>query len=85
MNFKEPFIIINSDLVSIAVNKWNLDYLKNNFTELKCNVFRSKTKEFLYWDETKIKNVDDFKKPTQRMQISFDEFHEKLLLTQDDW
>ena len=50
---RKPVVLTQGKLVSSAQGKWTLDYLEANLRGLPCNVFRSASRDFTYWDETK--------------------------------
>lgn len=73
-NLQKPFIIENSDLASHAVRNWSLDYLKQELNDSNLNVFESNNNLFKFWDETKVRNIQNFQKPTNRKEMRFDNF-----------
>jgi hypothetical protein len=69
-------VITNSGLVQSAIDKWNLDYLKEHLNKSSYHVYRSQTNRFLYWDDKKCsdKTLANFKKPTELIEMNFNDF-----------
>jgi hypoxia-inducible factor 1-alpha inhibitor (HIF hydroxylase) len=65
-------------LIESAIKKWDLNYLKIHLKNSAYNVYRSKTKNFLYWDDKKVGDFKDFKPPTDLLQMNFNEFVDKI-------
>uniref|UniRef100_A0A2P2I6F5 Hypoxia-inducible factor 1-alpha inhibitor n=2 Tax=Hirondellea gigas TaxID=1518452 RepID=A0A2P2I6F5_9CRUS len=75
---EKPVVLTDAKLCDSAL-KWNLDYLAQHIGPAKHVVFASQCDEFKYYDETKISQYcPNFKRPTQRLEITFQEFANKL-------
>ena len=77
---RKPVVLTQAKLVSSAQGKWTLDYLEANLRDLPCNVFRSSSREFTYWDETK--NAAGYPVSgtsfTERLSMSITDFAARL-------
>lgn len=74
----KPVVLTDTNLVSSAL-KWNLDYLEKNLGDGTFTVYISKNNKFKYYDDTKIQeHCLDFVAPTERVDMKFIEFSERL-------
>lgn len=75
--FQNPVVLTDSNLVQTAL-KWDLDYLKENIGKGDFSVYSSETKKFMYYDERRAESWPDFKPPTTRLTMQFDEFYKQI-------
>lgn len=65
--------------MTTAINKWDIDYLKENLGSGDYTVFTSRNGQFKYFDESKAKDCkEDFTPPTKKMEMKIWDFAEKL-------
>ncbi|XP_060075232.1 hypoxia-inducible factor 1-alpha inhibitor-like [Ylistrum balloti] len=72
-----PVVLTDTNLVTSALH-WDLDYLSKNIGDGEFVVHISKNKNFQYCDDKKSVNVKDFRMPTEKQDMKFSEFVEKL-------
>ena len=70
-------LITNSGIISTAL-KWDLNYLKANLGQGGFSVYTSKTCKFMYYDDKRANDWPDFVPPTQRCDMKFQEFFERI-------
>lgn len=72
-------VILGTNLVKSAVEKWNLKYMEENMSDGLKTVYFSKTHIFKYFDDTKMlsrtnsKGVE-FTPPIRKVEMSIKEF-----------
>ncbi|EGW03881.1 Hypoxia-inducible factor 1-alpha inhibitor [Cricetulus griseus] len=74
---QEPVVLTDTNLVYPAL-KWDLEYLQENIGNGDFSVYSASTHKFLYYDEKKMTNFQNFKPRSSREEIKFHEFVEKL-------
>ncbi|KAL1788696.1 paired box protein Pax-2 isoform X5 [Sigmodon hispidus] len=74
---EEPVVLTDTNLVYPAL-KWDLEYLQENIGNGDFSVYSASTHKFLYYDEKKMANFQNFKPRSNREEIKFHEFVEKL-------
>ena len=75
---QKPVVLIDANLCDAAL-KWNLTYLEEHIGTGNHAVFASPTNNFKYYDEVKARQFSpDFVRPTQRLEMSFQEFAKKV-------
>ena len=72
-----PVVIRDTNLVASALH-WDLDYLEENIGDGRFTVYQSSNTKFKYFDEKKIENVRNFRKPMEATEMKFSHFVEKL-------
>lgn len=70
-------MLTDTNLVYPAL-KWDLDYLQENIGHGDFSVYSASTHKFLYYDEKKMANFQNFKPRSNRAEMKFHEFVEKL-------
>ncbi|KAF2361559.1 JmjC domain [Trinorchestia longiramus] len=70
---EKPVILTNTGLCNPAL-KWDLNYLEKHIGTSEHVVFASNSNIFKYYDEHKIKFCPDFKRPTEKMEMTFKDF-----------
>jgi hypoxia-inducible factor 1-alpha inhibitor (HIF hydroxylase) len=70
----KPVVIKNTNLVEPACRKWTLNYLKQTLKTSTYHVFRSSSSRFMYWDDKKMNDIKNFKKPSESLKMTFNEF-----------
>jgi hypoxia-inducible factor 1-alpha inhibitor (HIF hydroxylase) len=70
----QPFVIKDTRLVEPACQKWTLSYLKEHLTASNYHVFRADSRRFMYWDDKKMGDMKNFKKPSESLKMSVKEF-----------
>ncbi|KAM6184796.1 hypoxia-inducible factor 1-alpha inhibitor [Rhynchocyon petersi] len=73
----EPVVLTDTNLVYPAL-KWDLEYLQENIGNGDFSVYSASTHKFLYYDEKKMANFQNFKPRSNREEMKFHEFVEKL-------
>ena len=74
VNNGKPVVIKNTNLVESACRNWTLKYLKEHLTTDTYHVFRATSSRFMYWDDKKMSDVKNFKKPSESLKMSFQDF-----------
>ncbi|KAM9197300.1 hypoxia-inducible factor 1-alpha inhibitor isoform 2-T2 [Dugong dugon] len=74
---EEPVVLTDTNLVYPAL-KWDLEYLQENIGNGDFSVYSASTHKFLYYDEKKMTNFQNFKPRSNREEMKFHEFVEKL-------
>lgn len=70
-------VLTDTNLVYPAL-KWDLDYLQENIGNGDFSVYNASTYKFLYYDEKKMANFKNFKPKSNREEMKFSEFVERL-------
>ena len=82
--FQTPVIFTDSNLVTPAIAKWNLDYLASNLGDGNYSVYESKDHRFKYFDEKKAKVHKQFQNPMKRVEMKFQDFVTKIRAAKPD-
>lgn len=75
--FQEPVVLTDTNLVYPAL-KWDIAYLRENIGNGDFSVYISENHKFLYYDEKKMCNFENFVPKSQRMEMKFSEFVDKM-------
>ena len=70
-------MLTNSDIIATAL-KWDLNYLRENIGPGNFSVYSSKTSKFMYFDDKRAKDWPNFVPPTERHEMKFEEFFERI-------
>ncbi|KAL1518039.1 hypothetical protein ABEB36_001725 [Hypothenemus hampei] len=79
----KPVVILGSDIVKSAKNRWTPEYLEENLGNSGHTVFLSKGHKFKYYDESKILSRTnshgvEFTPPTKKIRMKIGDFMKKL-------
>uniref|UniRef100_A0A1A8GXL8 Hypoxia-inducible factor 1-alpha inhibitor n=1 Tax=Nothobranchius korthausae TaxID=1143690 RepID=A0A1A8GXL8_9TELE len=74
---EEPVVLMDTNLVYPAL-KWDIPYLLENIGNGDFSVYISENHKFLYYDEKKMPNCKNFVPKSQRMEMKFSEFVDKM-------
>lgn len=74
---QEPVVLTDTNLVYPAL-KWDLNYLKENMGNGDFSVYIAQNHKFLYFDEKKMVNFENFVPMSRRTEMKFSEFVEKV-------
>ncbi|XP_069466589.1 hypoxia-inducible factor 1-alpha inhibitor [Ambystoma mexicanum] len=77
LDCEEPVVLTDTNLVYTAL-KWDLDYLQENIGTGDFSVYSTNGHKFLYYDEKKMAYFKDFKPKSQREEMKFVDFVQKL-------
>lgn len=80
--FQEPVVLTDTNLVYPAL-KWDIAYLQENIGNGDFSVYTAENHKFLYYDEKKMSNFENFVPKSQRMEMKFSEFVEKMHKTEE--
>lgn len=80
--FQEPVVLTDTNLVYPAL-KWDIDYLQENIGNGDFSVYTAHNHKFLYYDEKKMANFKNFVPKSERMEMKFSEFVEKMHKTEE--
>lgn len=75
--FQEPVVLTDTNLVYPAL-KWDIPYLMENIGNGDFSVYTAEKHKFLYYDEKKMANFENFVPKSHRMEMKFSEFVEKM-------
>lgn len=75
--FQEPVVLTDTNLVYPAL-KWDIPYLMENIGNGDFSVYTAEKHKFLYYDEKKMANFENFVPKSRRMEMKFSEFVEKM-------
>lgn len=75
--FQEPVVLTDTNLVYPAL-KWDIAYLRENIGNGDFSVYISENHKFLYYDEKKMCNFENFVPKSRRMEMKFSEFVDKM-------
>lgn len=70
-------VLTDTNLVYPAL-KWDLGYLQENIGGGDFSVYTAENHKFLYYDEKKIANIEHFVPKSQRTEMKFPEFVDKM-------
>ncbi|XP_041364031.1 hypoxia-inducible factor 1-alpha inhibitor-like [Gigantopelta aegis] len=73
----QPVVLTDTNLVTSALH-WNEAFLRTHIGDGKFTVFTSDSHKFLYYDDKKLKFVPNFKPPTRHLEMTFDQFIDKI-------
>jgi len=76
-SLQEPVVLTDTNLVYPAL-KWDLQYLQENIGLGDFSVYLAENHKFLYYDEKKMGNVENFVPTSRRMEMKFSEFVDKM-------
>lgn len=82
INNEEPVVLTDTNLVYPAL-KWDIGYLQENIGNGDFSVYTSDNHKFLYYDEKKMCNFQNFVPKSRRMEMKFSEFVLKLHETEE--
>ncbi|XP_034040551.1 hypoxia-inducible factor 1-alpha inhibitor [Thalassophryne amazonica] len=82
INKEEPVVLTDTNLVYPAL-KWDIAYLQENIGNGDFSVYVAENHKFLYFDEKKMANFKNFIPKSQRMEMKFCEFVDKMHKTED--
>lgn len=80
--WQEPVVLTDTNLVYPAL-KWDIPYLLENIGNGDFSVYMSENHKFLYYDEKKMPNFENFVPKSQRMEMKFSEFVDKMHQTEE--
>ncbi|MGH0117297.1 UNVERIFIED_CONTAM: hypothetical protein FKN15_013820 [Acipenser sinensis] len=78
----EPVVLTDTNLVYPAL-KWDTDFLQENIGDGGFSVYIAQTHKFLYYDEKKMANVENFTQKSRRVEMKFSEFVDKMHETEE--
>lgn len=70
-------MLTDTNLVYPAL-KWDISYLQENIGNGDFSVYISENHRFLYYDEKKMSNFENFVPKSRRIEMKFSEFVEKM-------
>lgn len=79
---QEPVVLTDTNLVYPAL-KWDIGYLQENIGNGDFSVYTAENHKFLYYDEKKMANFENFVPRSQRMEMKFSEFVDKMHKTEE--
>ncbi|XP_013890051.1 hypoxia-inducible factor 1-alpha inhibitor [Austrofundulus limnaeus] len=82
INNEEPVVLTDTNLVYPAL-KWDIPYLLENIGSGDFSVYMSENHKFLYYDEKKMSNFENFVPKSRRMEMKFSEFVDKMQKTEE--
>uniref|UniRef100_A0A8C9WTL0 Hypoxia-inducible factor 1-alpha inhibitor n=1 Tax=Scleropages formosus TaxID=113540 RepID=A0A8C9WTL0_SCLFO len=77
INNEEPVVLTDTSLVCPAL-KWDLSYLQENIGNGDFSVYIAQNHKFLYYDEKKMANFENFIPQSQRVEMKFSEFVSRM-------
>ncbi|KAM9559673.1 hypoxia-inducible factor 1-alpha inhibitor-like isoform 1-T1 [Salvelinus alpinus] len=83
INNEEPLVLTDTNLVYPAL-KWDVPYLQENIGSGDFSVYIAENHKFLYYDEKKMANFDNFSPKSRRIDMKFSDFVEKMEKTQEE-
>ncbi|CAM9206457.1 unnamed protein product, partial [Lampetra planeri] len=82
INNEEPVVLTDTNLVYPAL-KWDIAYLQENIGNGDFSVYIAENHKFLYYDEKKMSNFENFVPTSRRMEMKFSEFVQKMHETEE--
>lgn len=79
---QEPVVLTDTSLVYPAL-KWDIPYLQENIGNGDFSVYTAENHKFLYYDEKKMANFQDFVPKSHRLEMKFSEFVDKMHQTEE--
>ncbi|RXM98599.1 Hypoxia-inducible factor 1-alpha inhibitor [Acipenser ruthenus] len=79
---EEPVVLTDTNLVYPAL-KWDTDFLQESIGDGDFSVYIAQTHKFLYYDEKKMANVENFTPKSRRVEMKFSEFVDKMHETEE--
>ncbi|TRY95939.1 hypothetical protein DNTS_001946 [Danionella cerebrum] len=73
INNEEPVVLTDTSLVYPAL-KWDIPYLQENIGDGDFSVYTAENHKFLYYDEKKMVNFQDFVPKSHRTEMKFSDF-----------
>ncbi|XP_070981087.1 hypoxia-inducible factor 1-alpha inhibitor-like isoform X1 [Oncorhynchus clarkii lewisi] len=83
INNEEPLVLTDTNLVYPAL-KWDVAYLQENIGSGDFSVYIAENHKFLYYDEKKMANFENFLPKSRRIDMKFSDFVEKMEKTQEE-
>lgn len=74
-------VLTDTNLVYPAL-KWDINYLHENIGNGDFSVYVAENHKFLYYDEKKMSNFENFMPKSRRSEMKFSEFVEKMRQTE---
>uniref|UniRef100_A0A8C1Q5Q6 Hypoxia inducible factor 1 subunit alpha inhibitor n=1 Tax=Cyprinus carpio TaxID=7962 RepID=A0A8C1Q5Q6_CYPCA len=81
INNEVPVVLTDTNLVYPAL-KWDIPYLQENIGNGDFSVYIAENHKFLYYDEKKMANFQDFVPKSRRIEMKFSEFVDKMHQTE---
>lgn len=75
-------MLTDTNLVYPAL-KWDIGYLHENIGNGDFSVYIAESHKFLYYDEKKMSNFENFVPKSHRIEMKFSEFVEKMRQTEE--
>lgn len=75
-------MLTDTSLVYPAL-KWDIPYLQENIGSGDFSVYIAENHKFLYYDEKKMVNFEDFVPKSRRIEMKFSEFVDKMHQTEE--
>lgn len=79
---EEPVVLTDTNLVYPAL-KWDVNYLQEHIGNGDFSVYLAQNHRFLYYDEKKMPNCEHFVPKSQRLEMKFSEFVDKMKETEE--
>lgn len=76
-------VLTDTNLVYPAL-KWDIPYLQENIGSGDFSVYIAENHKFLYYDEKKMANFENFSPKSRRIDMKFSDFVEKMEKTQKE-
>lgn len=70
-------VLTDTNLVFPAL-KWDINYLQENIGNGDFSVYIAENHKFLYYDEKKMSNFENFVPKSRRIEMKFSEFVERM-------
>ena len=82
VHLQEPVVLTDTNLVYPAL-KWDIAYLQENIGNGDFSVYTAEKHKFLYYDEKKMSNYENFVPKSTRLEMKFSEFVDKMHKTEE--
>lgn len=79
--FQQPVVLTDTNLVYPAL-KWDVKYLQDNIGSGDFSVYIAENHKFLYYDEKKMANFENFVPKSQRVDMKFSDFVDRMQKTE---
>lgn len=76
-------VLTDTNLVYPAL-QWDIPYLQENIGNGDFSVYIAENHKFLYYDEKKMANFENFVPKSRRIDMKFSDFVEKMHKTQEE-
>nr|XP_029499651.1 hypoxia-inducible factor 1-alpha inhibitor-like isoform X1 [Oncorhynchus nerka]XP_029499660.1 hypoxia-inducible factor 1-alpha inhibitor-like isoform X1 [Oncorhynchus nerka] len=83
INNEQPVVLTDTNLVYPAL-QWDIPYLQENIGNGDFSVYIAENHKFLYYDEKKMANFENFVPKSRRIDMKFSDFVEKMHKTQEE-